>query len=77
VRNLLAFWRKEPKPGQPHDFRETGDAGRWAVAAGDTQWAKAAGSFSHVPTADDGPREQRCGVPGCGKERSDPIHHGG
>jgi hypothetical protein len=63
-----------PDPGSPHVFRPMNDAGMGAAAAG------AAGTISGQALAMDAAvtgnfvREQRCGVPGCGRDRDDPIH---
>jgi hypothetical protein len=69
--------RKDPDPGTPHEFRQIDDPGLGAVAAGGTQFEQGYGAATHVIVADNYIRKSRCGVPGCGRERGDPIHQGG
>ena len=64
----------DPDPGTRHAFRRIDDPGLAAVAAGGSQWEMGYGSATHVATTDNYIRKSRCGVPGCGRERSDPIH---
>ena len=66
--------RRDPDPETPHAFRQIDDAGL-AVAAGGTQWEQQ--SLAQVVTTDNYIRKSRCGVPGCGRERHDPIHQRG
>jgi hypothetical protein len=66
--------RRDPDPGTPHAFRDIDDIGLAAIAAGGSQWDQASGSLAQVKTTDNFIRKSRCGVPGCGRERSDPIH---
>jgi hypothetical protein len=63
-----------PDPGSPHAYRAMNDPGMSAAAAG------AGGTLTGQALALDAAvtgnfvREQRCGVPGCGRDRDDPIH---
>ena len=68
---------RDPDPGTPHEFRAIDDPGLAAVAAGGGQGGQGYGSMTQVATTDNFIRKSRCGVPGCGRERSDPIHHRG
>lgn len=64
----------DPDPGTPHEFRQIDDAGMGAMAS--AQWGRGQ-SIAGIAMTDNFIRKSRCGVPGCGRERSDPIHHGG
>jgi hypothetical protein len=62
----------DPDPSRPHAFRQIDDPGMVAFAAGGggtTRWNPAA-----VIVTDNFIRKSRCGVPGCGRDRHDPIH---
>jgi hypothetical protein len=69
--------RRDPNPGTPHEFRSIEDPGIAAVASGGTFKFGGTGGLTAVVTTDNFIRKSRCGVPGCGLERTDPIHHGG
>jgi hypothetical protein len=69
-----ALPRGDPDPGTPHEFKQIDDPGMGAMAASGSQRGT---SIAQVAVTDNFVRKSRCGVPGCGKERSDPIHHGG
>jgi hypothetical protein len=64
----------DPDPGTPHAFRPIDDAGLGFLAAGGVQPDRGSGQFTMVAMTDNYIRKSRCGVPGCGRERSDPIH---
>jgi hypothetical protein len=70
-------WRQaEPKPvdpAGPHPFRQIDDPGIVAMASGGVI-GTGYGSASTIAVADNVIRKSRCGVPGCGRERYDPIH---
>jgi hypothetical protein len=66
-----------PDPGTPHVFHAIDDPGLGAVAAGGAQWDQGYGLMTQVATTDNYMRKSRCGVPGCGRERTDPIHQRG
>jgi hypothetical protein len=62
-------------PGSPHVFRQTDDAGLSSMASRGGGRVGPGGGLSQVILAANLQRDQsRCGVPGCGRERSDPIH---
>jgi len=71
-------WRQaEPKPvdpGGPHPFRQIDDFGIAVLASGASATYAYGGLSGPVALADNFIRKQRCGVPGCGRERHDPIH---
>ena len=72
----LPWRRAEPTPvdpGSPHPFRQIVDPGIVAIASGGVI-GTGYGSASPIAVADNVVRKQRCGVPGCGRERHDPIH---
>ena len=60
------------EPGKPHSFVVINDPGLGAMAA------SSSGRFGGVPTAvvvtDNYVRKSRCGLAGCGRDRSDEIH---
>ncbi len=64
----------DPDPGTPHHFRQIDDPGMGAMAS--AQWGRGQ-TIAGIAVTDNFIRKSRCGVPGCGRERSDPIHHGG
>ena len=62
-------------PSAPHAFVEVRDVGIAAAAAGGAQGTRGApGGLTQVVVTDNYLRKSRCGVDGCGRERSDPIH---
>ena len=66
-----------PDPGSPHEFRQIDDDGIGALAAGGAYGgAGDFGGLSQLTTTDNFIRKSRCGIPGCGRERSDPMHQG-
>lgn len=69
--------KRDPDPGTPHEFRQIDDPGMGAFAAGGGSVGQGFGSVIQVATTNNFVRKSHCGVPGCGKDRSDPIHHGG
>ena len=79
VRRLaLPFWSRSRRatapvdPATPHAFRPVHDAGIGAFAIGggpSGQW-----SIDAIATTDNFLRKSRCGVQGCEKPASDPIH---
>ena len=73
----LSLRRRDPDPGTAHEFRQIDDPGLGAIAAGGTQFEQGYGSIGQLVTTDNFIRKSRCGVPGCGRERSDPIHQHG
>ena len=60
-------------PGRPHAFVETSDSGIGAMAAGSGMSGRSGGETQLAVTAAV-LRATRCGLPGCGKAREDPIH---
>lgn len=70
--------RPDPDPGTPHAFRPIDDVGIAMVASGGAGSAPAPGygGLTQLVTTDNYLRKSRCGVPGCGRERYDPIHEG-
>lgn len=73
----MARRNRDPDPGTPHRFKQIDDPGMAAFASGGGQVTQGFGSVIQVATTDNFIRKARCGVPGCGRDRSDPIHHGG
>jgi hypothetical protein len=67
----------DPDPGTPHEFRQIDDPGMGAFAAGGGSVTQGFGSVVPIAMTDNFVRKSHCGVPGCGKDRSSPIHHGG
>ena len=59
-------------PSQSHEFVETDDPGLGAAASGSAFRATSMPNVLGVTTAF--LRSTRCALPGCGKERHDPIH---
>ena len=55
-----------------HPFRETNDVGMGAVASATMGYSPSNVSVFGVTAAH--LRATRCAVPGCGRERHDPIH---
>ena len=69
---------RDPDPGTPHTFRQIDDSGIAALAAGGAfAGGGEYGGLTQVTTTDNFIRKSRCGVPGCGRERSDPLHQRG
>lgn len=64
--------REAVDPAQPHEFAAVRDPGIAAVASGGGQLGY--GSAGPAATTGAYQRSLRCAVPGCGRERSDPIH---
>jgi hypothetical protein len=63
------------EPGEPHAFVEVNDPGIAAMASGGG--GRSTGGFggvTSVAVTDNYLRKSRCGLPGCGRERPDPIH---
>jgi hypothetical protein len=60
-------------PGRPHAFVAINDPGIGAMAAGSAGRRETA-AFAAVAVADNLMRKSRCGVPGCGRDRSDDMH---
>jgi hypothetical protein len=61
--------------GAPHAFVEIDDPGIGAMASGGGgQTMGGFGGVTSVAVTDNHIRKSRCGLAGCGKERSDPIH---
>ena len=67
--------RQHVDPGGPHAFRPTDDGGLSSLASSQTG-ARGGGTFIGQATlAANFQRDQaHCGVPGCGRERTDSIH---
>ncbi|MEW5991412.1 MAG: hypothetical protein AB1736_08730 [Chloroflexota bacterium] len=67
--------RDEPpvNPSQPHPFRQIDDPGVAAMASGGGPQL-GYGAYGQIATTDNFIRKARCGVPGCGRDRHDPIH---
>lgn len=63
-----------PNPGTPHQFRPMNDGGMGAAFAGTpgTIGGQALGMDAMI--TGNFIRELRCGVPGCGRDRDDPLH---
>jgi hypothetical protein len=66
-----------PDPGSPHQFRPLNDPGMSAAAAGGSGTISGAALGMDAAVTGNFVREQRCGVPGCGRDRDDPIHFPG
>ncbi|OGO53253.1 MAG: hypothetical protein A2V84_08925 [Chloroflexi bacterium RBG_16_70_13] len=62
-----------PDPSRPHEFRQIHDPGIMAIAGG-AGMSRSFGAATPVAVTDNFIRKSRCGVPGCGRERHDPIH---
>lgn len=62
--------RATPDPTQNHAFVETNDAGIGAAASGSSLGS----TFNRLGMTTAFLRSTRCAVPGCNKERHDPIH---
>lgn len=60
------------EPHQPHEFREINDAGLGTGLGGMT--GRGATNLNMIAMTDNYLRKSVCGVPGCGKDRGDPIH---
>lgn len=60
-------------PGRPHIFVPIDDAGMSAAAAASGASRSGSSLMATVVTANY-VRQSRCGVPGCGRERHDPMH---
>jgi hypothetical protein len=71
-------FRRRPKapinPNAPHTFQSNDDAGMGAAAvrSGGGRGGQALGL--NVALTGNYTRALRCGVPGCGRDRDDPIH---
>jgi hypothetical protein len=75
---LARLWRRGStapvNPDSPHSFRQIDDAGFGAAVI------RSAGSRTGQPLgmnaslAGTFQQQLRCGVPGCGRDRDDPIH---
>lgn len=66
---------KPVDPERPHAFRQTDDFGLAAVAASGPGGVEGSGSQAVAAAVTDSYRRtSRCGVPGCSRERGDPIH---
>jgi hypothetical protein len=63
-----------PDPGSPHVFRPTNDPGMGAAAAGSGGTIGGQALAMDAVVTGNIVREQRCGVPGCGRNRDDAIH---
>jgi hypothetical protein len=63
-----------PDPGSPHAFRPMNDPGMGAAMAGAAASQTGAGIAMDVAATGNFVREQRCGVPGCGRARDEAIH---
>jgi hypothetical protein len=63
-----------PDPGSPHRFRPMNDPGMAAAAAGGSGTSTGAALGMDATVTGNFVREQWCGVPGCGRDRDDPIH---
>ena len=63
-----------PDPGSPHRFRPMNDPGIGAAMANAASNQTGAGIGMGVAATGNFVREQRCGVPGCGRNPDDPIH---
>lgn len=61
-------------PGSPHPFRQLNDPGLGAAISGSSGSQTGAGIALNVAATGNFVREQHCGVPGCGRDRDDPIH---
>jgi hypothetical protein len=73
---MPSFWRRaKPErtdPKESHAFVETNDPGLGAVVAGSAFQSTNTANVLGATTAF--LRSTRCALPGCGKERHDPIH---
>ena len=63
-----------PDPGSPHPFQPMNDRGMSAAAAGAGGTVSGQANIMDAVVTGNFVREQRCGVPGCGRDRDDPIH---
>lgn len=71
--------RAESRAVEPrtwHWFSQTFDPGRAAIATG-SGLGPNYGTIGSVTVADTDVRKGRCSVPGCGRDRDDPIHRDG
>lgn len=62
------------EPGKPHAFVVINDPGLGAMAAGGVGRMSGGGVNVGVVVTDNYIRKSRCGLAGCGRERSDEIH---
>jgi hypothetical protein len=62
------------EPGRPHEFVELYDPGMASLASGAGGGRSVLGGISPVTIADNYMRKSRCGLPGCGRDRFDPLH---
>jgi hypothetical protein len=59
-------------PSEPHEFQRIRDVG---LATGLARlYQPGGGGISDIAMTNNYLRKSRCGVPGCGKDRYDPIH---
>ena len=63
-----------PDPGSPHAFRPMNDPGMGAAAAGSGGTIGGQALAMDAVVTGNLVREQRCGVPGCNRNRDDAIH---
>ncbi len=61
-------------PGSPHTFQPLNDTGIGAAAAGAGGMVSGQALAMEAAVTGNFVREQRCGVPGCSRDRDDPIH---
>jgi len=61
-------------PGGPHAFVETNDPGVGAVSSGAGPFAQGGTQLAQLAMTTAMLRATRCGLPGCGKPREDPVH---
>ena len=63
-----------PDPGSPHAYRPMNDPGMGAAMAHASASETGAALGLEVAATSNFVREQRCGVPGCGRDRDNSIH---
>ena len=63
-----------PDPGSPHAFRPMNDPGMGAAVAGAGGGRGGQALGMNAMITGNFVRERHCGVPGCGRDRDDPIH---
>jgi hypothetical protein len=61
-------------PSSPHDFQSNDDPGMGAAAVRSAGGRGGQALGMNVALTGNYARAQRCGVPGCGRDRDDPIH---
>jgi hypothetical protein len=64
--------RSDIGPTRAHPFQETNDAGLSAFASGGS--TESGSQINMLAVTTGYLRATRCGLPGCGKPRQDPIH---